>query len=192
MKVCVARAGRLLASGVEIPLVPGVGLWLRGANGAGKTTLLEVLAGLLPGAEEPLTPTPCYIPLVPLAWQHLSWMRLRRHWRALYGRKGILDTAWQALLPKNVDNIPLEHLSAGQRQRFALAELAFAGARVWLLDEPFACLDTGGIDILEKLLARHLASGGSAVVAGHQAWVGATAILDADAWVRPVVVMEGW
>ncbi len=186
------RAGLLLASDVEVSVSPGSGLWLRGANGAGKTTLLEVLAGLLPGAEEPLTPLPCYIPLTPLAWQHLSWAALRRHWRALYGREGILDNMWQELLPKNVEHVPLERLSAGQRQRFALAELAFAGAPVWLLDEPFACLDAAGIGIVEALLARHLASGGSAVVAGHQAWIGATAILDADAWVRPVVTAEDW
>ena len=44
-------------------------------------------------------------------------------------------------------------LSAGQRRRTALAILVARRARLWLLDEPHAALDTAGMELLDSVLA---------------------------------------
>lgn len=77
-------------------------------------------------------------------------------------------------------------LSQGQRQRLALGRLALGrlapaqpspgrspapDARpsrpLWLLDEPQTALDTEGLALFDRLLADHLAGGGSAIIAAH-------------------------
>ena len=40
--------------------------------------------------------------------------------------------------------LPCRYLSAGQKKRLALARLLLSSRRLWLLDEPFAALDTAG------------------------------------------------
>jgi len=64
-------------------------------------------------------------------------------------------------------NLPIRTLSAGQRRRVALARILLSDAALWLLDEPYANLDTAGSQILSALLTDHVRSGGVALVAAH-------------------------
>jgi heme exporter protein A len=64
--------------------------------------------------------------------------------------------------------LPARSLSQGQKRRTALARLLFARAKLWVLDEPVAALDAGGVEWLAAALDRHLESGGLAVVTSHQ------------------------
>ena len=45
--------------------------------------------------------------------------------------------------------------------------LSLVARPLWVLDEPLAALDTAGIALLARMLSRHLANGGLAVVATH-------------------------
>jgi len=65
--------------------------------------------------------------------------------------------------------VPARLLSAGQRRRLALARLATAPARLWLLDEPTVALDEAAVAALISLVAEHRAHGGAVMVATHQA-----------------------
>ena len=58
-------------------------------------------------------------------------------------------------------------LSTGQRRRLALARLALAPARLWLLDEPSLGLDAASVERLGSLMARHRAAGGAILAATH-------------------------
>jgi heme exporter protein A len=64
---------------------------------------------------------------------------------------------------------PVRRLSAGQKKRAALARLLLIPATLWLLDEPYANLDRTGIELVNRLLAEHIASGGAALVTSHGA-----------------------
>ena len=63
----------------------------------------------------------------------------------------------------------MRQLSAGQKKRAALARLLLLAADVWLLDEPFANLDREGIALVNRLIERHAAHGGAAMVTSHGA-----------------------
>jgi heme exporter protein A len=42
------------------------------------------------------------------------------------------------------------------------------GAALWILDEPFAALDTAAVAHLENLIASHVTAGGMVVLTTHQ------------------------
>jgi heme exporter protein A len=45
--------------------------------------------------------------------------------------------------------------------------LTLVSRPLWILDEPLAALDAAGSALLARILGRHLANGGLAVVATH-------------------------
>jgi heme exporter protein A len=64
--------------------------------------------------------------------------------------------------------LPFRALSAGQQRRVALARMLMAKAPLWMMDEPFTNLDTGGQALVREVMAEHLARDGLCVVASHQ------------------------
>lgn len=72
-------------------------------------------------------------------------------------------------------DVETRRLSQGQKQRLQLARFALAldapVRPLWLMDEPSAALDRDGSALLHRMLGRHLARGGAAIVATHLAVV---------------------
>lgn len=179
------RGGRTLFRGLSFSLQGGELLRIAGANGSGKTSLLKILCGLLaPEAGE-------------VRWQGMPVRQLREEYSrnlvylghapavkddlsatenldvacTLAGRKVSPQQAAKALESYGLaaDGMTVRRLSQGQRRRAALARLLLsADAPLWLLDEPFAALDTAAARFTEELIARHVGSGGTAVYTTHQ------------------------
>ncbi len=63
--------------------------------------------------------------------------------------------------------LPCRYLSAGQKKRLGLARLDRVGRPLWLLDEPFAALDTHGRALAAELMQAHCVTGGIVVAASH-------------------------
>src|SRR3546814_18604251 len=61
-------------------------------------------------------------------------------------------------------------LSAGQKKRLSLARLWLSPAPLWLLDEPYANLDLGGIELVNRMVQAHLREGGATLVTTHGAY----------------------
>ena len=169
------RGARLLFRGLSLTLGPGEALHVTGANGVGKSSLVRILAGLL----RPLAGTVEREGEIGLLDERhaldpqVELGAALAFWHALDGVQEALDQLDLGVL---ID-VPVRYLSTGQKKRAALARLLGQQASIWLLDEPLNGLDSGGVALVERLIAAHLAKGGLAVIASHQPLSSSAAIL---------------
>ncbi|MFD8317487.1 thiol reductant ABC exporter subunit CydD [Kitasatospora purpeofusca] len=184
------RAEPALA-GVSLTVHPGEHLALVGPSGAGKSTLLALLLGFVtPDAGRVLVDGTDLAALDPDAWlAQVAWVPQRPHLFATsvadnirLGRPDATDAevraaaraacadGFIAALPQGYDTVLGEHgagLSAGQRQRTALARAFLKDAPVLLLDEPTAHLDPESEAAVTGATAE-LMRGRTAIVVAHR------------------------
>ena len=160
---------RPVLRGVSLAIGPGLTV-LRGRNGAGKTTLLRALAGLAPLARgsRRVISAPLFIGQRSMllrglsAHQNLTFLATFRGERSSdvtgalrrWGLEGLLDR-------------PVEHLSAGERHRAALARIDTEPADVVLLDEPFSELDAEGTNLVSDAIWRATNAGRAVLLVTH-------------------------
>ena len=188
VQLAARRGERMLFSGLELQLLPGEIVWLRGTNGRGKTTLLRILAGLSSPTEGSAVACElAYIAHANALKDDLLAGEALRFLSALSGVPATPAAVQAALVTLGVGRqaqLPVRVLSQGQRRRVALARLALPDPpRLWLLDEPFDALDEAGIATLQSLLRAHAAAGAGVLLTSHQPPPGglATRVLDLDA-----------
>ena len=167
---------------LDFALHPGEALQVHGGNGRGKTTLLRVLAGLLPaGAGEVqfegrvvdrdhLARGCAFLGHLHGHKGELSTLENLEFARALQGGAGDAERTLAQVGLGGYEDTLARRLSAGQNKRLALARLQLSPARLWLLDEPYANLDLGGIDLVNAMIGAHLAQGGAALLTTHGAY----------------------
>jgi heme exporter protein A len=85
----------------------------------------------------------------------------------LYARSGDGAALLEQVGLTRQAELPCRYLSAGQRRRLALARLLLSQRPLWLLDEPFAALDTAGKQLVARLIALHCGHGGIVLAATH-------------------------
>ena len=187
---------RAALSGLNFALAPGEFLGVIGPSGAGKSTLLRVLAGALPtdrgivridGADitnwdlERLAPHIGYLPqdcaLLPgtIADNISRYARLEASGDV---SEAVLTAARSAGAHEMILTLAEgyetrigwngEGLSAGQRQRIALARALYGEPQILLFDEPNAALDADGERALSEAIAAYKAMGATIVVAAHR------------------------
>ncbi|GHI88551.1 ABC transporter [Streptomyces xanthophaeus] len=164
---------------VSLTVEPGECLALTGPSGVGKSTLLQVLLGFVtPTAGQVRVAGVDLADLAPAQWhERIAWVPQRPHLFAgtiaenvRLARAAASDAevdealrdagAWEfvSALPRGAQTLLGEGgvgLSAGQRQRLALARAFLADRPVLLLDEPTAALDgeteAGIVDAVRRL-----------------------------------------
>ena len=179
------RGDRLLFRDLDFAIEAGDLLHVRGRNGSGKTTLLRTLCGLFMADEGEVR------------WRGESIRALGEDYRrellyfghlngikadltgvenlsvaaALDGDRVEPAVIWEALGRIGLagfEDLPTRMLSQGQKKRVALARLILSRAPLWILDEPFTALDHDAVELLQGLIAEHVAAGGLAVLTTHQ------------------------
>ncbi len=189
----VVRAGREapVLDGLSLTLAPEEVLAVTGPSGCGKSTLLGVLLGLVAPHAGSVSIGGVELAELDLdAWRsQLAWVPQRPHLFAAsiadnirLGRpRASREQLWHAVavagledvvdrLPRGLDAMLGDRgagLSAGERQRIALARAFLRDAPLLLLDEPTASLD-GATE--ERVLCgvRELLRGRTAVIAAHR------------------------
>ena len=179
------RGRHLLWENLNLTLVPGEVLFVKGENGRGKSSLLRMLAGLLlPYAGTITWKTQAIqqhryeyqaellyighqVPLKPelSAIENLSSLcQLHGHVPSPSDIQQALTT-WMII--GNTMHLPTKQLSQGQKQRVALTQLTLSNQALWILDEPFNGLDVQGSNILKAHLEQHHTEQKLSVLTSH-------------------------
>jgi energy-coupling factor transport system ATP-binding protein len=145
---------------------------LLGRNGSGKTTLLRALVGLHGPSRGELSVSASvgYVPQDPNALLFATTVEdeLAETLRLRGRPDGDQVEEWLDRL--GLTELRYRHprsLSAGQRQRVAVAAVAVGGAEILLLDEPTRGIDPPSAAALETALRDHRTAGGASVMATH-------------------------
>lgn len=160
-------------------------LQLIGANGSGKTSLLRILAGLSQPEQGTILWNGSNITDNPFEYfasvnylghkialkDNLTASENLSFLDSLEYQKSTISVAQslQTMAVMALADSPCFQLSAGQRQRIALARVLRSNAQLWLLDEPATALDSEGIVLLQKIMMSHINAGGIIVYTSHSA-----------------------
>ena len=178
------RGGRPLFRKLNVSVADGTLLQVEGANGSGKTSMLRIVCGLMSpengevlwnGANikslgEEYSQTLAYLGHRNGIKEELTPLENLKISNSVAGHKLKTEDAQAALKLLGLEsrqNLPVRYLSEGQRRRAALARIVTGGAKLWVLDEVLAALDTAAVGVIRTVLERHLENGGTAIVATH-------------------------
>lgn len=152
---------------------PGLG-WIRGGDGRGKTTLLRLLAGALAPTAGVLQRDAEAVWFEDAADAAADasvaqdWLDARRARRAGWDRALERRLVDEFGLVRHIGK-PLSMLSTGSRRKVGLVGAAASGARLTLVDAPFAALDAPSVRTLTALLVQAAADPRRAwLVADHE------------------------
>lgn len=164
-------AGEAIIHSADLAGRPGEVTVLVGANGSGKTTLLRAIAGLLRPLSGRIERAPgrvAYLPQDPGALLHRPSVLAEVGWTI--ERAGSDEPPERILEEFGIAALAGAYprdLSAGERQRAALAAILAGRPAIALLDEPTRGMDGAASDALRRVLGRLRAEGCSIVVATH-------------------------
>lgn len=155
-------------AGLSFKIGAGECLEIVGPNGSGKSTLVRTLAGLCrPLGGELRRPDEGIAFL-----GHRNGIAARltvdenlEFWAAS-GHSAVAD-AKRAFALERFSDRQARQLSAGQARRLAIATVLVAERPIWILDEPFDCLDAPNAERAASVVSMHCEAGGIAVVASH-------------------------
>ena len=178
-----SRGDRPLFENLAVCIRAGEVVQVHGPNGSGKTTLLRILCGLQPPAGgcirwrgREVSPGAPEVRAEIQYIGHASGVKLdltpRENVDVAIGlcARPTETTAAAALSRLEIGRYcgnPARTLSAGQRQRVALARLLTCAAALWVLDEPFTALDARGVALVDEMLREHVEAGGAALMTSH-------------------------
>jgi len=168
------RVWATVLSDIDLQLEEGAILGLLGPNGAGKTTLIKILAGLLRPDDgggtalgfdlsrqhaEIRARVSLVAPTADVGIDNNLTVRQNlAFWAPIYGlhgaaaRRRIDELLGRLDLVEKADAWPM-HISAGQRQRLALARSLIGENRLVFLDEPTNKLDLEGVRSVRSMIA---------------------------------------
>ena len=172
-----------LLTGVTASFEAGQVYAVSGPNGAGKTSLLRLLAGLEPlvrGSGEVLGRDLRTTARREIR-RHVGWLG---HEGPFYDeltlRENLVFAARVSrIATQELDNVistvglsgrrdlRAKHLSAGQRRRMGMAWLLLRRPELWLLDEPYASLDSSARSLVDDIIAQAARAGSCVVVTSH-------------------------
>ncbi len=184
-----AGLGRRFASrwalvGVSLRLAEGAALLVTGRNGSGKSSLLRVLStAIRPTRGSARVAGFDVVTQRSDVRRHVAYLSHQLHvYEALTvaenlriaerflgpsrSRPGLDELLARVGLEGRGDD-PVSILSAGLRRRLALARVLLRDARVLLLDEPYAQLDTTGFQLVDSVVRGARERGATVVLVTH-------------------------
>lgn len=165
-----------LAGPFDLALAPGAGVAIAGHSGSGKSLFLRMVADLDPstgevsldGVSRATLSGPDWRRTVPYVAAESGWWRdhVAEHFaperqtaaKALAARLGLGPELFES---------PVQRLSTGERQRFAIIRALVLDPPVLLLDEPTGPLDPDSVGEVEAVLRERLQAGCAVIIVSH-------------------------
>lgn len=167
-------------SGVSCEIARGEVVLLSGPNGAGKTTFLRVLAGLarlsrgearvlgFDVGNRALRQNIAFISHADALYDDLTVRENLDFAARMCGHNSDVRAMFEQFLLEPVAGVRVSQLSAGQRQRAALAAGWVRDAALLLLDEPHAGLDEHSRVVLDMAIKQASKEGKTICIASHE------------------------
>ena len=177
------RGNKLLFKNLNFKINNKELLVIKGANGSGKTTLLKILSGLLKPISGSIIINKKNINI--LKDEYFKYFEYIGHENAIKNALTVkenlnfylkikrnlatknFEKAIKIFNLKNLLDIKIENLSAGEKRRISLSRLILSNSKIWFLDEPTNGLDKINTVNFFKILKQHLQLNGLAIVASH-------------------------
>ena len=177
------RGNKLLFKNLNFKLNNNQLLVIKGANGSGKTTLLKILSGLLKPISGSIIINKKNINIS--KDEYFKYFEYIGHENAIKTaltvrenlnfylkiKKNLTTKNFEKAIKifnlKNLLDIKIENLSAGEKRRISLSRLILSNSKIWFLDEPTNGLDKINTVNFFKILKQHLQLNGLAIVASH-------------------------
>ncbi|UQD54161.1 heme ABC exporter ATP-binding protein CcmA [Anaplasma phagocytophilum] len=153
---------------------------IAGKNGSGKTSLLRSMVGLVPvrfgkitlNGEAITTSSTCisditYIGHKNACHEHLMVVDILEFWANTRGNDNLIPAAVNFFELHRVLHTKFRHLSSGWKRKVALSRLLIFNTHVWIMDEPFANLDSASVAMLKELILTRAERGGTIILADH-------------------------
>ena len=159
--------GKLIFSDVSEVINSGEIVEIRGKNGSGKTTLLKIITGIINCKN---------IDSGIMTLDHVSYLghknglieeiTLRQNFEILgmEVEKGL----FKKFDLSHLKNQKIFNLSYGEKRKVALIRLISSGKNIWIMDEPFAGLDSKAIEELKDIISEHIEKNGTVIMTNHQ------------------------
>lgn len=172
--------------GLDLSIDSGLFYGIAGPNGAGKTTAIRMIIGLLqPDAGEAevdgvaVWPDPTaakarlgFVPDNPVLFDRLTGAEMLEYAGLLRRMDPAVIAARASELLRVLDleeatDRVIADFSLGMTKRIGLAVALLHSPRVLVLDEPFGSLDPVNTQVMEEMLQRYRAGGGTVVFSSH-------------------------
>ena len=166
--LCLAYGKRIILEHVNLTLAAGEAVALCGTNGSGKTTLLTAAAGILRPVRGKIKRNGKvgYVPQSAALLEDMTFADNLRYFSSIARVRVPKELPLEAdeLLPLRVRD-----MSGGMKKLCNIVCTLVAAPDMLLLDEPYAALDAAHAAMLAAYLADFVKSGGSLLIAAHDA-----------------------
>ncbi len=175
------REDRLIFTDISFYIESGDHLVIRGQNGSGKTSLIRTICGLTQAYKGEVLWNKVSIdrPLFNY-YEQLSYLghknalipELTLNENLNYGLDQIdkdrLDQAINGFRLRDLRESLIQNLSNGESRKSALCRVVSSKKSLWVLDEPYANLDSDSINYLNNCIDDHIKKGGIVITSTNR------------------------
>ncbi len=181
----IERSNKKILENINLSLVAGRIILLKGKNGSGKTTLLKAILNLIEPSSGSIYwkgkllkknlydfyNNTTYIADKTSSLRKLSVCENINIWRKIFLSNitnSQVDNILKTLKLDIYINQKVNSLSFGETKKLEFLRLIIENKKIWILDEPLSNLDDESIDVLGKTFEDHLSTEGSIIFSSHQ------------------------
>lgn len=162
---------RNLFSDISLSILPSSLVRVTGPNASGKSTLLKMLAGIIKPNSGCILKTSHLLSYIGHNIAIKDDMKVSEQlefWASLEGTETLIPAATYFMQIDNYRNEYCYKLSAGNKQKIALARLILSKSMLWILDEADTSLDEQNLEIFKTLISSKVQNNGIVIYSSHR------------------------